>query len=531
MVYRLITKISVLVITATLGCTPSMPFNKTESRAPASMDGDSRGLLSGGVLNSVPPPLRGAVREYAQLIGLENYQSLGDVGSRNSGIVNFNWDLLQTNNCFRQLTTQFYLEVARRNAFYSRHWTPRTNYLFNNLGTNTSNTQVPTGWVWDLAMQMTQNDPNLAMSLIGMCGHDDTAQFPEVLSDCEDESNQYNCTSVNRQRLPLNPNQQAQYRTSQELLVQNFRHNFQPRDESGQNILDHAAEFLLGSEGLDCPSTLGAFYQQGSLGEQTLLPNNLVDQVAGVQAPTLGSDALPSKYYHTIGAAYVTCALVRQGVPGPVVRQIQTTAALNYRRMRLCGLYEDQAIQVLQDRDDSQIAQWVDQIRANPDNNLCADSEGNSLWGTPRCIFFNFEGWFIRDMNEATYARRLAALKSTADAFTLFRRYAPTGSRCERPEILQTSLTQMRRMAHTQNRCLREWSQERCQAARHRLATWVADFDWSGEQHRRGALFATQNCRREPDFLQNGLESRSCAIINQEGGDSIPSGQDTGVVQ
>jgi hypothetical protein len=129
-----------------LACTPKPSVNAVQSRQPANLG--AQGASSSEESNLVgrlPAFLQPRVQEYLQLLGLEHYQG-GSVGGANRGIVAFNWDLLERNNCFRNLATQFYLTVHHYNANYGRNFTPRANYLFNNLSVQTGGNQAPHGW-------------------------------------------------------------------------------------------------------------------------------------------------------------------------------------------------------------------------------------------------------------------------------------------------------------------------------------------------------------------------------------------------
>jgi len=133
-----------------------------------------------GYIEKIPNAnAREGAHEYAKQVGLEKYESIDDLGDKNYGMVYYNRNLLLKNKCFKDLASNFYEQVINFEEMYMKRvkedGSENSNYGYF-LHNNTSNTPVNSGWVWDLAMK-TAKDSNLAMMLIGLCGHDNAAQL------------------------------------------------------------------------------------------------------------------------------------------------------------------------------------------------------------------------------------------------------------------------------------------------------------------------------------------------------------------
>jgi hypothetical protein len=146
-------------------------------RQPANTDNEL-GIDVEGLIQRLPTEtMRRAIREYASMLGQAEYENSG-VNGANEGVAAWNQHLLRENPCFRQLATRFYSEVHRRDQGHPPDGPPIANFVeLIHIGLNMGNQQgVEAGHLWDLAMDFSGQNPNLAINLIGICGHDNSNQ-------------------------------------------------------------------------------------------------------------------------------------------------------------------------------------------------------------------------------------------------------------------------------------------------------------------------------------------------------------------
>lgn len=166
------------------------------------------------------------------------------------------------------------------------------------------------------------------MSLIGLCGHDNTLQIfgdatilgKSIITDSSSEFSRKN------------------YIRNTEAY---FNKIYKSKSESNSDLYEEELEDILQVNKVVCPHGLSGMYLPGALGKDTQISNRLIQNIAKVQAPDRGAEALPSKDYHTIGAAYMACNLVRDGVPAPLIKSLTSMVIHNYRNKRLCELNGD----------------------------------------------------------------------------------------------------------------------------------------------------------------------------------------------
>lgn len=110
-------------------------------------------------LDSMPIPatLRSRAAEYLEMVGV-NSESVGSIGGGNLGVERYFMNLTNANPCFSQLADQFDRSLRSR---------PRVE-----LTLNSSTDDSTHGWLWDQALKSSNGNSNLAMLLVGRCGHD-----------------------------------------------------------------------------------------------------------------------------------------------------------------------------------------------------------------------------------------------------------------------------------------------------------------------------------------------------------------------
>ncbi len=126
------------------------------------------------------------------------------------------------------------------------------------------------GWLWNLAMKHSQNNPRVAIELISLCGHDDVPQYESLES----------------------------------------RHG----------------------EKISCPIYLGTmFYVPKALGKDADISDNLKSKITSVQAPTKGMGILPSKSYHIFGSALFSCVMKAEDLSNAEIEASNSLIARAYR--------------------------------------------------------------------------------------------------------------------------------------------------------------------------------------------------------
>jgi hypothetical protein len=288
------------------------------------------------------------------------------------------------------------------------------------------------------------------------------------------------------------------------------------------SVQEYLSRFDEGLVGQMCPLGTSRMFIQGALGEDTLLPQSVIDRVVTTQAPTMGSRVIPSKYYHVMAAAYLTCSLVREGMPPIATRRIQQTLVRNYRMRRLCGEISQYA----------GFRQNIDQV--NREQFLAAAQRFRS--GEMDCNFKDpmehieslqcglLSRFTFLDENLETPLEILGEkydnLANWVLAAELFNNEVADPSACYEVLLTNDRIDRLERMATRTDPGTGRYGAEACRAARELMQTWHVDFVWTGEQHRLGTEFAINNCQREPNFTDQRMEHLACEQLGTAEGDT-----------
>lgn len=265
--------------------------------------------LAKNTLKLAPSRYVDGINNYLNMIGLN-----AEAGA-NSGIQKFNLQLLEKNKCFSELASEFYGEFHERKV--KELWQAidknDLDYIRRpHLNSKITDKGDQPGMVWEIANRYAQGDGNLAMALIGLCGHDDTMQFPSNF--------QFN-------------NNEARLRSQKYLNGITSREDFQEKiDRYTAELKKKDSHFSYSSDSLrrdifeinraiECPSGLNAFYYPQSLGAEADIPQSLKEKIVRVQSPTKGGKVLPAKYYHLMAGAATSCQLVQGGASDVPVKK------------------------------------------------------------------------------------------------------------------------------------------------------------------------------------------------------------------
>lgn len=121
-------------------------------------------LVAYGV-SVLPERQKNAILEYFDTIGFE-------VSSAGNAQIKLKNEKLVDNECFSTLAANFYSTLATEAV--SNEKSLGSLFGDDNLSKTIRDRGFPSGYVWDTALKVAGGDSNLAMQIIGLCGHDDT---------------------------------------------------------------------------------------------------------------------------------------------------------------------------------------------------------------------------------------------------------------------------------------------------------------------------------------------------------------------
>ncbi len=122
------------------------------------------------------------IDEYKQAIGVNVS------GNENIGLSAYNNQLLKNNRCFKKLAEDFYFEIRKEDVNFGRNTKrPRRpsdapSFSIDDRVLDSNNQR---GKFWETALRYAGGNKNLAMSLVGVCGHDNMIPNKEILCPTE----------------------------------------------------------------------------------------------------------------------------------------------------------------------------------------------------------------------------------------------------------------------------------------------------------------------------------------------------------
>jgi hypothetical protein len=398
------------------------------------------------LIGNIPLDQARGVQEYLEAIGHEAE------GGANTGIISYN-DRILENNCLERLATRFYGRIRERHQFpaqalnQSSAATIRLNRSLN------SSSSSPAGFAWAEAMEFSGNDGNLAMQLLGICGHDD-------------------------------------YQTA--VFTSAFQVPFKSRPS------------------LICPRVVSPFYTPGSLGSDVDISPDLKNRIVEIQTSNGDASRLPAKYYHVMGAAYTSCILARRNVPKPVAELLNSRAVNGYRAGRLCKdlLFARRSLESLEDRSTQDILNDLRKYAkqgsdCNKDESLsfCYIEKNDLLRELAHQSVRPIHASSLpEDVKEREEQRVLVHIRRQLGQSLALKELnsSPSVSRsfCSGPQITDTVRNEIERLSN--QRSCRVLTRSQCEQVTRMARTWSLDFEWSQAQHRVGLDFAYRHCKPLP---------------------------------
>ncbi len=385
------------------------------------------------VLSKIPRNLRSKLEEYINMIGVFGYEDPKYIGRDNEGLRNFNEVLLEENSCLSKLSKKFYNQIPKIDNSFENNFL-RSDYSINYLS------ESP-GWLLNYAMDFTNSNSDLAVTLIGICGHDN------AVGTINNGGNTYSC--------PLN------------------------------------------------------MYVPKALGEKYSISKKLKDKIANIQAPTMGHKAIPAKSYHINSSFYLTCSLIRNGVPSLMAKKIQNRLIYTYRIKRLCEkkLYGDYSFKLnsigkkikslpMQKRR-SFIYNKINKCKSNIFTAEC--NEVVSLIGENTLL----------SNNEEKVSKAISSFLNSYFVYTLIEKELDNELLCSNIHFTNSIYNQLKKISKKKSSC-GDLDESSCNIAKEKIKTWAVDIEWSVEQHHLGSDLASRFCT--PGVKFSDIEKASCEL-------------------
>lgn len=564
-----------------------------DGAAPGKSALTSTGETAQRIINYLPNgDTKRGLQQYIDIVGADAYEGDNAVGATNAGIAAYFSRKFSDpkNSCVRDAALSFYQDVEK----YLKAKIPQDvncKPLPNNMivaGKSVSTTDSATscsepdraglyatvgsdrfknlepGWLWKLAMEHAKNDPNSAMFLIGMCGHDDTAQgeftwednsptaLDEIREQCSELKKQKNLYDNEVKELSVHPDANA----TQLAFA-----------KSNSTILNMQITQLQNASSvqrqMNCPSAASGYYTPGSLGMSADIPKSVKDEIQRVQGDIGGAKKIPSKYYHVYGAAFMACQLVQNGISPSRAELIQTQAARLYRGIRMCGSNQE----YLGDMKDykSLMLPLISKYKLNDPKQLTLAIVKDIRAGKVHCEIDNYDPDFAIklakecaflsrhsipaqiitseefEMTDEQIANKVNNHMINGDAAELYNKWYVGGENIAGKTVPCTDirvwgpadLTKPTDSFFGNLAKPNDWSKERYEKASQRLATWDVDFRWTEAQHAAGAKFAGQSCKKrsasEPELsgicsVGSSQKSNKSSTSNPSSSGNTPAG-------
>lgn len=490
-----------------------LTIHRVTDRRPASIDVDRYTKL-------IPHKgYRNGLKEY--------FKSINNIhGGANESIEQANIEFAKKSPCFSEVAYKFYDEVleedlsAMKSTFLNMEdddsklvGRPDLNSV---IGSGATKNLQP-GWLWQKAKSASGNDTNLAMWLVGLCGHDDgVSEMPNI----KNVKNRFDLVA-NRLRII----------TEHQKKVRNELTKYTSSDPRSKRLLNFIQylEDLKNDENLDeirCPKLV--MHTPQSLGEQVDISDELKRQIIHIQGPQLGGNTLPAKYYHIMGAAFLICKAKQKGLAnfGPF---LERAAARGYRGQRMCEVLRnitarENAFMVSNNINDSE-KHWINKIVSIHKSGICSGDDVN-YYEINECKeimeVFGSNHIFNRGSSGSKYVEKyVKRFRAKIDAAKLWSKWYPKlkiqglGEFCinkhqDRPNS-GFDYGVISYLRHGNN-CANKWNEKRCNEALQIMDEWEVDFLWTENQHEIGAKFGEENCSKLTSFEE--IEVRSCDALN-----------------
>lgn len=459
------------------------------------------------------------LKEYQKIVNPKAYNGGSSVGQSNNGIVFYYEDRFRRNQCFRKAAIDFYkdVQITLKNNPDCKFGCgrPLINY---NAGTDLK-TYLAEGWLIRLAMKHANENPGIALELIGMCGHDDVAQGVFSYLDTSEAGRQELMGNIERVK--------TQKRNAEEALKRNLSKLVPDSIAVQTNLLTHLfltrhIDELSQRQGIfreiNCPNNQTDFYLPGSISKAADISPALKEKIKAIQGE------VPAKHYHVYGSALLGCKMAQKGMTPEQAVTVQKQAARFYRGLRMCTSSKHQLRKreeiekSFQIRDienskevETKILQaWNQKIKG--ELNCGASTEKRKCDGLRDLGIY-----FLENNERSVVLTRIATAFSRFDAARLYDNWYLGGGAVGGINIPCTDIRNrgpsdlMKPNEGFLGRLFKpsNWSDKRYEAASKKLATWDVDFEWTIAQHEVGSRYGAKLCS-ESGSKESPFEKPTC---------------------
>lgn len=423
--------------------------------------------------------VKDGLERYYNILSLKSYTYDNQVANANTGVALFFEQQFEQNACFAEKAYLFYrdlkLSTKQRQTAEgdkSRHARPS---LGDVAGKNRKD--LKPGWLYEKALKYANGNPNVAMSLIGLCGHDDKNQGEFTNQDVE--------IKLTNSGIP-----------SDEL--------YSPTD--GNSEINTV-----------CPSQYADFYVAGGLSKASDISDDLKKKVLSIQYPGKKDIQIASKNYHVMGAAFMTCQMIEAGLSPLLAIQVESMAAHLYRGIRLCQQIEIPAHLFWSLQRTKEVAlrgmgrtfeeTVIETTLKRGREKQCGYDK---VAKDPFCNFLKTVGAPFDLSVPRIEARARTMLEKYMDnmvASGIYSSWHVSGEvagislPCSRDQLWGPHPFLQWLIAKTEvslNICGNGLTMESCRKAVRTVKSWETDFDWTVSQHAAGARFAAKVCKPYP---------------------------------
>jgi hypothetical protein len=487
--------------------------------------------------------LKHGLNRYMEIVIGKSILLDGAAAGSNGGIAEFNTNQIRENPCFAKLTEAFYADINKQDEeIFPKDvdWSVAKKWR-STLEDSPEYSELPKlkpGWLFEKALKYSAGDPNLAMKLISICGHDDKEQG--VLSYAS--TNPVSLDDTNRRKYLA----AIDYRMHSFELILKKGLGTPVIEKYVSDIKAYKEKLLKGdvtinqSRSVKCPISHSTFYQSKALDPSVDLPEEYKDRIAAIQAPTKGREVIPSKNYHFMAAASMACELVEKGVSPKMASVIQKMAAWGYRTVRMNSIlkndlnyiheieeiYEKEIEDKKFQREKStrtarrtkikktsvlSFDEWLLRIK-NP-----FKQDDYRYWSIP--VFSNLEDvkkWKVKYdaakvLDHLTVGGKVAGLSLPHTNISLSFSGDPVVKHLSYESRKDKSSHRIKRKNNPMN-----WEKKRFDEAKLKAMTYLVDWDWTVKQHEIGASFGANNCKKRP--IEVKPDDSACAALDNRPG-------------
>nr|BFD62662.1 hypothetical protein BdHM001_13430 [Bdellovibrio sp. HM001] len=423
--------------------------------------------------------VKSGLQRYYSILSLKSYTDDAEVAVANTGLALFFEQHFNQNKCFAENAYKFYRDLRQNTRQQQAAFTDGSRHRRPSLGdvAGKNRPDLKPGWLYEKALKYANGNPNAAISLIGMCGHDDKNQGHFVNQDVE----------IQLQNSGLRSDEL--YTTTE--------------DSEDQTV---------------CPSQYADFYVAGGLSKTSDIADDLKKKILSIQYPGKKAVQIAAKNYHVMGAAFMTCQMIEAGLNPLLAIQVESMAANLYRGIRLCqnieipgNLFWD--LQRHREVAFRPFGKTFEEIvlekamdRAHNKKCTIKDTRTDAL-----CRLLKVVG-VPQDISRPQMAKRAQDLLTNymdeMIASGLYASWHISGEvagislPCSQAQLWGPHPFMQWLISNTEvrvNICGNGLTMEACRKAVKKIRSWEVDFDWTVSQHVAGARFAAKVCKPYPE--------------------------------